>query len=610
MQKLAGILVIAALLGLGERAFSQPSPYVVDGLALGARVHFKSHSYKQYKCGPSENFLGFTWCHKQETERTRHGEVTSSNSILHSQDGTAVYVNRYITPAFLAPNDVQAEIDRLSAKFDESPRLYRMPSREGLPNAIIAVWGKIKLERLDAAEVSFLAASGKSPKGLSVSFLGDLQRSAKAGVPVYRLTGGAGFLWAATFDRYGKGVLRFLTIDASQIEPAIAQNEQASTPSGNEGVRNMGWSIEHFTTDTSNGCFASKRFDEGTTIRLILVDDAEGRDWGILLYNPIWRDWVASQPKHLLYLQTKDAGGQATFSTLKDNDSLILTDVKVDFMNSIADADSLVIFDDNKSLITSLEMTGSRAAIQDVVNCKDQNLYTSKAPSATEPQKQPQTSPEAISGTAFFVSHNLLLTNYHVVGECKDISVRYPDTAWFPATLTGTDETNDLALLHTNMDGISVASFHFGPRLGEQVAAYGFPYVEILSSSGNFTVGNVTSLSGLRDDTRFLQMSTPIQPGNSGGPLLDMSGNVVGIVDAQLDALAVMKADKSLPQNVNFAIKAPIVANFLAVKGVAVTPKTDTAINPTLQPSDVAGVAQKFTVQIYCSGTSSRTARK
>jgi hypothetical protein len=94
-----------------------------------------------------------------------------------------------------------------------------MPTREGLPKALIAVWGKIKLEPLDAAEVSRLAVKGKSDQGLLVSFLGDLQRSAKEGVPVYRLTGGAGFLWAATFDREGRGVLRFLTIDASKIAP-------------------------------------------------------------------------------------------------------------------------------------------------------------------------------------------------------------------------------------------------------------------------------------------------------------------------------------------------------------------------------------------------------
>jgi uncharacterized protein YecT (DUF1311 family) len=214
-------------------ATGQPFPYVVDGLALGGQVRFESEAYKQYDCTPSDKFPGFTWCHKEKTEKTSRGEVTSSNSILHSQDGTAVYVNRYIEPAFFGSNEVRSEIDRLSAKFGERAREFRMPPREGPPNAIIAVWGKIELEPLDAADVSTVA-SGGSVKGLLVSFLGDLQRSAKAGVPVYELAGGAGFLWAATFNQDGRGVLRFLTIDASRIAlPIVAQNTPAPPSQSN-----------------------------------------------------------------------------------------------------------------------------------------------------------------------------------------------------------------------------------------------------------------------------------------------------------------------------------------------------------------------------------------
>ena len=91
-----------------------------------------------------------------------------------------------------------------------------MPHRDGLAEAIIAVWGKVELEPLGSADVSKIA-SGGSYKGLLVGFLGDLERSAKADVPVYELAGGSGFVWAATFDENGRGVIRFLTIDASQI---------------------------------------------------------------------------------------------------------------------------------------------------------------------------------------------------------------------------------------------------------------------------------------------------------------------------------------------------------------------------------------------------------
>ncbi|MGI8568125.1 MAG: S1 family peptidase, partial [Methylocella sp.] len=69
------------------------------------------------------------------------------------------------------------------------------------------------------------------------------------------------------------------------------------------------------------------------------------------------------------------------------------------------------------------------------------------------------------------------------------------------------------------------------------VAAFGFPLAGLLATSGNFTLGNVTAVAGLGDDTRILQISAPVQPGSSGGPLLDYSGNVVGVVEGKLNAI-------------------------------------------------------------------------
>ncbi len=213
-----------------QPATAQPSPYVVDGLPLGGQVRFGSDAYRRYQCAQNEKFPGFTWCHKEEIKHDGRNRITLANSILHTPDGTAWYVNRYIEPTFFAPNDVESEIDRLSATFSERPRLIRMSQRVGLPNAVIAIWGKIQLDVLDAHDLE-TGASGGTVKGLLVSFLGDLQRSAKAGVPVYRLAGGAGFLWAATVNQDGSGVLRFLTIDASKITPqSIATNNPNRQP--------------------------------------------------------------------------------------------------------------------------------------------------------------------------------------------------------------------------------------------------------------------------------------------------------------------------------------------------------------------------------------------
>ena len=156
------------------------------------------------------------------------------------------------------------------------------------------------------------------------------------------------------------------------------------------------------------------------------------------------------------------------------------------------------------------------------------------------------------------------------------------------------------------MPNLSVASFRFQPLLGEAVATYGFPFSGILSP--NFTSGDIAALSGPKGDTRFLQTSTPIQPGNSGGPLLDMSGRVVGVVVSQLNAITMMQKHGSVPQNVNFAIQSPIVINFLSAKGV--TPNLDNSTNGGQRPpSEVADMAKKFTVQIYCQGISPKTVR-
>jgi len=205
------------------------SRYIVDGLALGGQVKPWSQPYLRYQCNPSDQFPGFISCNEEHTIPGK--EVTRYHSILESQDGTAYYVNSYFQPAFFDPNDVQNEISRMSSEFGQQARIIQMPQREGFPNAVIAIWGAIQLEPLNPDEISEVASGGSHP-GILVSFLGDPERSAKAGVPVYRLAGGAGFLWAATFDQNGKGMLRYLAIDDSKIEPShqVATNQPAPVP--------------------------------------------------------------------------------------------------------------------------------------------------------------------------------------------------------------------------------------------------------------------------------------------------------------------------------------------------------------------------------------------
>ena len=143
-----------------------------------------------------------------------------------------------------------------------------------------------------------------------------------------------------------------------------------------------------------------------------------------------------------------------------------------------------------------------------------------------------------------------------------------------------------------------VAALRVNIRLGEIVEAFGYPLSNLLATSGNFTLGNVTALAGLGDDSRYLQVSAPVQPGNSGGPLLDQSGNLVGIVSAKLNALNVMMATKGdIPQNVNFAIKSSVAANFLQNNNV----KYETGeATQTTSPADLADQAKAMSVYVEC----------
>jgi hypothetical protein len=210
---------------------SQSSAYAVGGVALGATVQSGSSAYREYKCGPSDQFDGFTWCQKTRKEKERRGTFSATYSILHSRDGAAVYVNRYQEPAFFGASEANDDIQRYSRKIGESPRITRMPHRTGFPNGILASWGKVELEPLDDDNIKALA-EGQRPntKGYFIDFIGNFARSAKEGLPVYRLSGGAGFVWVASYGRIGRGSLRFLAIDVSAISPQLVATPAPTNP--------------------------------------------------------------------------------------------------------------------------------------------------------------------------------------------------------------------------------------------------------------------------------------------------------------------------------------------------------------------------------------------
>jgi S1-C subfamily serine protease len=221
------------------------------------------------------------------------------------------------------------------------------------------------------------------------------------------------------------------------------------------------------------------------------------------------------------------------------------------------------------------------------------------AKATEEPTAPPKPQHESSSGTGFFVSTDgVVITNAHVVEDCLAIRATTSQGATVPAKVLARDVRNDLAVLNTGLLADKVAAFRTNVRPGEAVEAFGYPLTDVLSKSGNFTLGNVSALVGIGEDSRYLQISVPVQPGNSGGPLLDQNGNLVGVVSAKLNALKLMLATNGdIPQNVNFAIKSSIVTNFLETNGASYT--QGSTIQP-MQPADLADQAKAMSVFIEC----------
>ncbi|OOY19588.1 hypothetical protein BMI86_13180 [Thioclava sp. DLFJ5-1] len=201
---------------------------------------------------------------------------------------------------------------------------------------------------------------------------------------------------------------------------------------------------------------------------------------------------------------------------------------------------------------------------------------------------------EGGTGTGFAVAPDgKILTNNHVAGDCRKITV---DGS--PAKLIGKDEDFDLALVQVeNVTGLKSVTFAAKPAsLNADVTIAGYPLAGLLSGL-NVTRGSVTSIKGLGGDGSRMQISAPVQPGNSGGPVVDAHGHVVGVVVSKLDAKLVQDAIGDIPQNVNFAIRGEIAKLFLYQNGV--TPQTSDA-GEQIAPEQMGKILTSVTHFITC----------
>ena len=347
-----------------------------------------------------------------------------------------------------------------------------------------------------------------------------------------------------------------------------------------------GWKVG-FSADRS-GCLAAAAFDNDTTFWVGYT--GEKNAVFVAFTNP---NWISIEPEggYDIQIRTTNGGWKGKFYGFarQSEKGIYSVGLKDEFVQDLAASRNMRLYVNRKQFF-SPSLGGLRDALKAVISC--QNKYVEAASDTARGKNSDEKA--GSSGTGFFVTNKgHVLTNNHVIEGCSAINVAQTGSPSTRAGLIARDKTNDLAILKTDLEATAVPFLRPQVRVGESISVYGFPLSGLLSTSGNFTVGSVTAVTGLADDTRMFQISAPVQPGNSGGPVVDKAGNVTGVIVSKLNALNVAAITQDIPQNVNFAIKAGIAINFLSSNDIV---NVGTEKTTPLPPENIAelGSVDKF----------------
>jgi tetratricopeptide (TPR) repeat protein len=197
--------------------------YVIDGLTLGTKVTGPNLQF--YGCKPSDEFAQLTLCNRGQAG----GRGSSAlSTVMHKDDGTAVYLMVKIATTSLTKKSVQNEIDDLSRELGGLPVKVEWHDQDPeQPTSLVARWGAIKWEPIDDASGDAIEKGTFPGIGLLVDTLGDVRRSVKAVRPVYRIIGGTGYVYSASFDKNGRGHRQYIAANGDEL--AVRQYEIALT---------------------------------------------------------------------------------------------------------------------------------------------------------------------------------------------------------------------------------------------------------------------------------------------------------------------------------------------------------------------------------------------
>lgn len=206
------------------------------------------------------------------------------------------------------------------------------------------------------------------------------------------------------------------------------------------------------------------------------------------------------------------------------------------------------------------------------------------------------------TGTGFFfTSDGYVATCYHVIAGSGEIKVRDSAGQIYTASLVLTDIANDLAVIKADVKGVPVLPVRRSSevRKGNPVFTVGYPNIDMQGADAKVTAGIISSMAGIVGEPNSFQISVAVQPGNSGGPLLDSSGAVIGIVSSKLGQMNALKRSGSFPENVNYAVKSNYLLELVATAPalsakVVVTPQ----IGPPEKLSSLVAKVERATVLI------------
>ena len=287
------------------------------------------------------------------------------------------------------------------------------------------------------------------------------------------------------------------------------------------------------------------------------------------------QDWIATNLLNLVIVDNSNGDGSISFeipiATQKGGANWWGTATGEKLAHESWDLAGKILF----RVLTRFVAQANTASVQH--KTKTQIAGTLTTPDAPKISVQPKTAAldhtkpdsfgQIVTGTGWVVTKGYVVSNYHVVERATKIVLIAQNGARIRGQIASADQTNDLALIKVDDVSLLPAALPIDESpvsIGTSVFTLGFPHPDMMGLDAKLTDGRISSTTGLAGDPRMYQISVPLQSGNSGGPLIDMHGRVVGIVSNKLSALALLKAKGELPENVNYAIKVGYLRQLLS----------------------------------------------